>query len=131
MTSLKNTMRCLPHSWDMESGISLKSGTITRQQGVGTYVPGMAHNDIMTHFIELGFWGFIYWLWSNTWYKVSAVKKKFGSRASGFMLLTVIYTFITYLTDNTFFYYSINIVAHITVIAYVDEHETGSGGGGS
>ena len=38
------------------------------------------------------------------------------------MLLTVIYTFITYLTDNTFFYYSINIVAHITVIAYVDEH---------
>ena len=90
--------------------------------GLGTYVPGMAHNDVMTHFIELGFWGFIYWLWGNTWYKVSAVRKKFGSRASLFMLLTVIYTFITYLTDNTFFYYSINIAAHITVIAYADEH---------
>ena len=89
---------------------------------VGTYVPGMAHNDIMTHFIELGFWGFIYWLWGNTWYKVRAVRKKFGSKASTFMLLIVVYTFITYITDNTFFYYSINIVAHITVITCVDEY---------
>ena len=89
---------------------------------MGLYVPSLAHNEFMTHFIELGFWGFIYWLWSNTWYKISAVRKKFGSKASTFMLLTVIYSFITYITDNTFFYYSINIVSQITVIAYVDEY---------
>lgn len=36
----------------MESVISLKSGTIIRQQG-GHLCPGMAHNDIMT--FQLGF----------------------------------------------------------------------------
>ncbi|WP_330610706.1 O-antigen ligase family protein [Enterocloster citroniae] len=103
-----------------------------KQYNVGPYVPGMAHNDIMTHFIELGFWGFIYWLWSNTWYKVMAVRKKFGSRASAFMLMTVVYSFVTYITDNTFFYYSINMMAHITVIAYTDQHrKTKEGGDGT
>lgn len=43
-----------PHSWDMESVISLNQNDY-KTTGVGTYVPGMAYNDIMTHFIELGF----------------------------------------------------------------------------
>lgn len=73
-----------------------------------------AHNEYMTYFIELGFWGFIFWMWSNSWQKINSFRREFGWDGMTFTLMVVIYCFISYATDNTFFYYSINYVGFLT-----------------
>ena len=72
-----------------------------------------AHNEYMTYYIELGFWGFIFWLWSNSWHKLNAFRREFGWEGMTVTFMVVIYCFISYATDNTFFYYSINYVGFI------------------
>lgn len=73
-----------------------------------------AHNEYITYFIELGFFGFIFWLWSNSWIKLNGIRRRYGWEAMTFTMMVVVYCFITYLTDNTFFYYSINYVGFVT-----------------
>ena len=72
-----------------------------------------AHNEYITYFIELGFWGFIFWLWSNSWHKINAFRREFGWEGMTVTLMVIIYSFISYATDNTFFYYSINYVGFV------------------
>lgn len=72
-----------------------------------------AHNEYLTYFIELGFWGFIFWMWSNSWHKINAFRREFGWEGATVTLMVVIYSFISYATDNTFFYFSINYVGFI------------------
>lgn len=72
-----------------------------------------AHNEYMTYFIELGFWGFIFWMWSNSWYKINSFRREFGWEGMTVTLMVVIYCFISYATDNTYFYYSINYVGFV------------------
>ena len=73
-----------------------------------------AHNEYITYLIELGFWGFIFWLWSNSWYKMNAIRRIYGWDAMTLTLMVTIYCFISYATDNTFFYFSINYVGFVT-----------------
>ena len=73
-----------------------------------------AHNEYITYFIELGFFGFIFWLWSNSWIKLNGIRRRYGWEATTFTMMVVVYCFITYLTDNTYFYYSINYVGFVT-----------------
>ena len=72
-----------------------------------------AHNEYMTYFIELGFWGFIFWMWSNSWHKINSFRREFGWEGMTVTFMVVIYCFISYATDNTFFYFSINYVGFI------------------
>ena len=72
-----------------------------------------AHNEYMTYFIELGFWGFIFWMWSNSWHKINGFRREFGWEGMTVTLMVVIYSFISYATDNTFFYFSINYVGFV------------------
>ncbi len=72
-----------------------------------------AHNEYMTYFIELGFWGFIFWLWSNSWYRMNAIRKLRGWEGMTFTMMIVIYCFISYATDNTFFYFSTNYIGFV------------------
>lgn len=73
-----------------------------------------AHNEYLTYMIEMGFWGFIFWLWSNSWYKMTAIRRAYGWEAMTFFLMVVFYSFLSYATDNTYFYYSINYVGFAT-----------------
>ncbi len=73
-----------------------------------------AHNEYITYMIELGFWGFIFWLWSNSWYRMNAIRRFFGWDALTLTLIVVLYSFISYATDNTYFYYSNNNVGVTT-----------------
>ena len=72
-----------------------------------------AHNEFMTYFIELGFFGFIFWLWSNTWYKMNAIRRSYGWESLTFFLMVILYAFISYASDNTYFYFSINYVGFV------------------
>ena len=92
--------------------------------GRGMVVEDMPHNEFMTYYIELGFWGFLFWLWSNTWYRMGFVRKRVGTESLSLLIMSIIYMFLTYATDNTFFYYSINIAVYVSVMAYVDRHRS-------
>lgn len=92
--------------------------------GRGLVVEDMPHNEFMTYYIELGFWGFIFWLWCNTWYRIGFVRKRFGTESLPLLIMSIIYMFLTYATDNTFFYYSINIAVYASVMAFVDRHRS-------
>ena len=72
-----------------------------------------AHNEYLTYFIELGFWGFIFWIWSNSWAKINSFRREFGWEGMTVTFMVVIYSFITYATDNTFLYFETNYVGFI------------------
>lgn len=93
-----------------------------RTLGRGPAVLDMPHNEFMTYYIELGFWGFVFWLWSNTWFRISYIRKRYGTKSDTMLVMAIIYSFITYVTDNTFFYYSINIAMYAAVMAYTETY---------
>lgn len=79
---------------------------------------GGMHNDIVTMYIELGFWGFAFWIWYNWQAKVTWCQKRFGTETAFLMLYCTIYAFVTYATDNTAFYCYINTVFMLLPLAH-------------
>lgn len=80
------------------------------------------HNDLMKMFIEIGFWGFILW----SWYWLIVVPKRFlsyniiNSRAVLVCFALILYSFITYTTDNTqgYFNFQLNLMMLLTGVIY-------------
>lgn len=92
----------------------------------GTHVFGGMHNDIVTMYIELGFWGFAFWIWYSWNGRIIWCQKEFGMKAALLLLYETIYAFVTYATDNTVFYCYINTVFMLLPIALaIGEQEQG------
>ena len=84
------------------------------------------HNDIVTMYIELGFWGFAFWIWYSWNGRIVWCQKEFGMQTALLLLYETIYSFITYATDNTVFYCYINTVFMLLPIAMaIGEQEQG------
>ena len=100
---------------------------------LGTHNFGGMHNDIVTMYIELGFWGFAFWIWLSWQGKIVWCQKAHGTKTAFLLLYCTIYAFVTYATDNTAFYCYINTVFMLLPIGYAmkqqdaneenDEHE--------
>lgn len=110
--------------------------SIQTAQGIGvfgTHNFGGMHNDIVTMYIELGFWGFAFWIWLSWQGKIVWCQKTHGIKTAFLLLYCTIYAFVTYATDNTAFYCYINTVFMLLPIGYAmkqqdanegnDEHE--------
>ena len=52
-------------------------------------------------------------MWSNSWHKINSFRREFGWEGMTVTFMVIIYCFISYATDNTFFYFSINYVGFI------------------
>lgn len=78
------------------------------------------HNDLMRVFIEIGFLGFV--IWCCYWLVgVPRCIEKIAGKESAFVCLCLIlYSFITYTTDNTegYFNFQMHLVMLITSITY-------------
>ncbi len=76
------------------------------------------HNDFMKLYIDLGFSGFIVWCSYWLMYIPRKLIKRFDPEVSYSCLLIIIYSFITYMTDNTegYFNYQMILVMIITTI---------------
>lgn len=94
-------------------------GWVTRRislltaQGIGifgTHSFGGLHNDLVTLYIELGFWVFAFWLGYSWFCKVRWCRSCCGARAARLLLDCTLYLFVTYTTDNTAFYCYVNTV---------------------
>lgn len=77
------------------------------------------HNDYMKVFIEIGFFGFIFWVWYWIKYIPKIIGKKVGVGSMVVSFLLIIYAFVTYLTDNTagYFNFQLHLAMLITSIA--------------
>ena len=94
--------------------------SIMTEAGIGIFGKhsfGGMHNDIVTMYIELGFWGFAFWIWYSWNGRIVWCQKEFGMQTALLLLYETIYSFVTYATDNTVFYCYINTVFMLLPIA--------------
>lgn len=84
----------------------------------GTHNFGGMHNDIVTMYIELGFWGFAFWIWYSWQGKVVWCQREYNTETAFLLLYCTIYAFVTYATDNTAFYCYINTVFMLLPLAH-------------
>lgn len=83
------------------------------------------HNDLMRMFIEIGFVGFIVWVWYWMSYAPMYLWKRTSSRAALLCFILLLYAFITYTTDNTqgYFNFQLQLAMLLTGIVYMDQSE--------
>ena len=65
------------------------------------YVVRGLHSDLLKQYIEFGFLGFIYWLYYFLLYLPYKYYKSFNKDAAKIYIVLIVYSFITYFTDNT------------------------------
>ena len=93
----------LGHGFESVTRILRSAGDIKVNE---TYISRLnaLHNDFLTMYIEMGFWGFLGW----SYYKfIDYVQftKQFGEKAYLIATMATIYLGITYMTDNTSKYF--------------------------
>lgn len=76
------------------------------------------HNDILRLYIEAGFWGFLTWIVTFWGYRISYFSKR-SVQTCIIVFSAFLYCFITYLTDNTSFYFYTNIAVFTVSLACV------------
>ena len=76
------------------------------------------HNDLMKIYIDMGFVGSILWNWYYIKKLPSDLIKKIGAKGAFICFCLIIYSFITYTTDNTAWYlnYQMHLVMLMTAI---------------
>lgn len=92
-------------------------------QTVLSEVQGVAaiHNDFLRIYIEAGFWGFLVWLWTFFKTKFAYFCKKRSKSTCLVLFAITLYSSITYLTDNTCFYFYTNLAIFTIALSCVYE----------
>ena len=81
---------------------------------------GALHNGYLTQYIELGFLGFWYWIGFRCTYVLNWMKK-YGIQTKQLYFICILYLSITYLTDNTAWYFFTSTVFALIPMAYAYE----------
>ena len=63
------------------------------------------HNDILKMYVEMGFWGFFFWIMGYYVFQTHWYLTRCGEKVAVCFMAINIYMLVTYLTDNTMFYY--------------------------
>lgn len=85
------------------------------------------HNDILARYIELGFFGFLFWAVYLFYLTPRFIGKRWSTEAMMMSFSALIYCFLTYLTDNTAGYYHINYCLRLFPLALAGCARPGSG----
>ena len=93
----------------------LKSMHGTRDQVVDITA---VHNDILKMYVEMGFWGFLLWIFGYYVFQTHWYVSRCGEKVAVCFMSINIYMLITYLTDNTMFYYWSSMVIRIIPMSY-------------
>ena len=81
------------------------------------------HNDYLRMYIEVGFWGYLAWLWFSWGHRISYFCKKRSFHMVCMTAMLFGYCFITYLTDNTYYYFYTNLAVFTLVLSYEAEYQ--------
>lgn len=76
------------------------------------------HNDILKMYVELGFWGFFLWIMGYYVYQTHWFVTRCGEKTAVCFMTVNLYMLISYLTDNTMFYYWSSMVLRIVPMAF-------------
>lgn len=76
------------------------------------------HNNILTIYIELGFVGFWAWMLYTWIFQLRWMVNHWGDKTAMLFFLCEMYIFITYMTDNTLYYYYTSMVLRLMPLAY-------------
>lgn len=76
------------------------------------------HNNILTEYIELGFIGFWAWIFYTWLVQFRWLINNQGEMVSMLFIMCEAYIFITYMTDNTLYYYWTSMTLRLLPMAY-------------
>ena len=73
------------------------------------------HSDVLMNYIDYGFWEFQLWIFFICFICSKHIIKNYGSKETRIWMLSIVYSLITYLTDNTVMYFCFQTVFMIIV----------------
>lgn len=76
------------------------------------------HNVYLEVLIEVGFWCWWFWIFYELYFRVRRVLAWGFVRGAAAMLAVNALVFCTYFTDNTLFYYCINVTSRMVVLSF-------------
>ena len=93
----------------------LKSMKGTKEQVVNITA---VHNDILKMYVEMGFWGFLCWVLAYYVFQTHWYMTRCGEKVAICFMAINLYMIITYMTDNTMFYYWSSMVIRIIPMSF-------------
>lgn len=79
------------------------------------------HNVYLELYIELGFVMWFIWMWYDLYFRNHWIGKHFSYEAISFFLPACIYVCVTFASDNTYFYFLINITYRLLAMVWCYE----------
>ena len=79
------------------------------------------HNVYLEFYLEVGFWCWWIWIFYELAFRVHRVQERYSVAPAVVLFGMNLYVFFTYLTDNTSFYYCINILYRMAVMVFCYE----------
>ena len=76
------------------------------------------HNNILTVYIELGFVGFWAWILYTWVFQLRWMLTHWDEKVALLFFLSELYIFVTYMTDNTLYYYYTSMTLRLMPMAY-------------
>ena len=76
------------------------------------------HNDILKMYVEMGFWGFFLWIMGYYILQTRWFISRCGEKVAVCFMSISLYMLVTYLTDNTMFYYWSSMVIRIIPMSF-------------
>ena len=93
----------------------LKSMRGTKDQVVAI---NAVHNDILKMYVEMGFWGFLLWIMVYYVFQTHWFITRCGEKVAVCFMAINVYMLVTYLTDNTMFYYWSSMVIRMIPMSF-------------
>jgi O-antigen ligase len=93
----------------------LKSMKGTREEVVNITA---VHNDILKMYVEMGFWGFLFWILAYYIFQTHWYITRCGEKVAICFMAINVYMLITYMTDNTMFYYWSSMVIRLIPLSF-------------
>lgn len=86
----------------------------------GVTVSGITalHNDFLGLYIEVGFFTWFLWMWYEFYYRGRRIGQRFSYQATVNLMACSVYMYITFMTDNPFYQYPININCYLTAMVW-------------
>ncbi|MBQ7500085.1 MAG: O-antigen ligase family protein [Clostridia bacterium] len=93
----------------------LKSMKGTKDQVVAI---NAVHNDILKMYVEMGFWGFFVWIMVYYVYQTYWFLSRCGEDVAVCFMTINVYMLVSYMTDNTMFYYWSSMIIRMLPMCY-------------
>lgn len=79
---------------------------------------GSIHNVYLELFIELGFVMWFVWIWYDLRFRIKWMAKRYSYASAECLFVMCLYAFVTYMTDNTYFYFPINVTYRLLAMVW-------------